>query len=61
MDSLNIKTADILSRYYSSVTRLQEQIKAEYEPETNSDPSKAGDEPTGPTYIREAIKVEKQI
>ena len=54
VDSLSIKTADILSRYYSSVSRLQDQIAAE-NPETNSDPSQLGDGPSGPTYKRHKI------
>lgn len=55
VDTLSIKTADILSRYYSSVTRIQEQIKAENEPETNSDPSQLEEEPSGPSYKRHKI------
>ena len=54
VDSLSIKTTDILSRYYSSVSKLQDQIVAE-NPETDSDPSHLGDEPVGPTYRRHKI------
>ena len=53
VDSLSIKTADILSRYYSSVSRLQEHIEAEHVPETNSETTAAG--PTGPTFKRHKI------
>ena len=55
VDSLSIKTADILSRYYSSVSRLQEHIEAEHEPETNSDLSQLGDKPSGTTFRRHKI------
>ena len=55
VDSLSIKTADILSRYYSSVSKLQDHIVAEHQPETKSDSSQLGAGASGQTLKRHKI------
>ena len=56
VDSMNLKTADILSGYYNILNKRREELEAKNQPEINPEPQDLDDgKYFKPTYIRHKI------